>query len=650
MSTVNDAKGKGKEKVREEEDIEKSAGKEKAKIDRREKKVKQDDSDERKGRELQCTPARKSQQGRRKTEPKIQEVVPYQKQKAGDSHFPFPNLPVLVRDMIYGIYLEHHEDGPRRDYYTDVGQEQQYWHHSPSDAFSQLPTEGTANNDPLLTGASDQQMHSSDAFLQIPAEDANNNGPLPAGASDQQSYPQELTFEWDSTTLNPAVYTPVPYTQFGPFDSSDPFHPYNYLGYNAPPAISRRGHVWRRLEGDLHVLEEVEVKLVDKPYGDGHISDATYKAYCKYAAEYAIGLKRYTHVTEAANFPADKHLHCNLANNPHGKVEIPISIRGNFCFNLPPLCLVNRQSLGEVLNFGLGDHLQLTATVANFNYRPLFRLCRLLNRANIPIRPSQVTIKMRFSDDRSRTFDQENLTWLFTKHWFEEYPLWHPTLLDGEIADDQTESQYCEGFGNYYGTEFEVHDENTEDEYEHKHGTGFKQREEKKIPKEGRRKDGNQEKERQKPQSGDQKEEKTEERKEPESSFIFKRKYTEGPKGLLEMFMIHIRQAAHLWRKAPHIWMHPTVNALREYRKFAHVHKPIFSPYLYKHWNRAFAEEAIKMVAHGVYLCLRQERPSDLVRVPDGSQQAPISTMMVGITTQGPHLRGGTNSLSSILS
>ncbi|KAF2742204.1 hypothetical protein M011DRAFT_462648 [Sporormia fimetaria CBS 119925] len=413
-----------------------------------------------------------------------------------------------------------------------------------------------------------------------------------------------------------------------------------------PPRISKRRHRWRRLEGDLHVLREVEKELVDEDYENGVITNATYQAYKRYADEFALGLKTYAPIlSKPLGFPSKntkgaKHNKQKAVINPYG-VRISISMRGNIYFILPPLCRVNRQLLGETLLYALGE-----------------------------------------PGDKTRNSDLENLTWLFMKHWFDGFPLWHPILLDEQFESGEADH-----------SDFE--DSDLEGEYERDYHIKFATGEGKGTAAVEQFGDQNRKREKAKLERHDmltqtnpspprfRRSKYVEYRSERDRSsdryrepFKKHQKHSSTPyyvgihpslrvydserhnirgrrdkgkdasnkpikeaEGILEIWMRYVREAAAVYRIDQEYWQQETYAALKEYRKFYHVDQPAFR------WAEdtnptLLAEEAVKMIARAVYICLRQKRSSNLVYTPDGEglwcvEEQPAGGVHLGFYDEG---------------
>lgn len=178
-----------------------------------------------------------------------------------------------------------------------------------------------------------------------------------------------------------------------------------------------------------------------EPYNKGSISEAVYAAYNDYKLDYSHELD-FPDPNDSVDHRQPRRCKSLWPNvvDEHIEPLLLLSGRGNLGKTLPPLALVNRQILLELWTRYLTREPGLLAMVAGFNFRPLFRFCRMMRTICFQTFTARnVHIGLTFSAGPCNN-DYSNLCVAFANHWLGGFPLWHPVRSSHSSSEPPSDS------------------------------------------------------------------------------------------------------------------------------------------------------------------------------------------------------------------
>jgi hypothetical protein len=192
-----------------------------------------------------------------------------------------------------------------------------------------------------------------------------------------------------------------------------------------------------RKDKEDKMIREVQNQLAPEPDQNSLAIFDIYEEYMKqHRDEKEAG-------TEDDDAPTAEDLHphkcttgCDATKNEHQDIEeIEVSESGNIIRTLPPLSLVSKQFFHETWRYCLGKHVRFRAHVLDFDFRPLYRLLRMLKvLGGRPVTFEDVSIEEWFT---SINCDGTKFCWhsqdigsrfcilekVFWNHWIHGFPL-----------------------------------------------------------------------------------------------------------------------------------------------------------------------------------------------------------------------------------
>lgn len=202
----------------------------------------------------------------------------------------------------------------------------------------------------------------------------------------------------------------------------------------------------------------------------------TIEAYKKYREEYGVSFGKdgphmhYEYCPKRGNDNSDE---AGDDFGEHGEDEsicdssrkvVHIIDRGCLAIRPTSMCLVSKMASREAWSLYIGEKVKFRADIFEFNFRPLFRLCRMLKMIlkKDVITARKLHIHFRFPEKTNRkglgrhqswwtdrTYGFKDLQEAFARHWLLSFLLWSARDDEaGSAADDAAPNEDTFSSGN----------------------------------------------------------------------------------------------------------------------------------------------------------------------------------------------------------